>query len=74
MEEMKSFAPQSGSANNAQRPGQMPGTAGLSDAEIKRQQEAEKKWEKAGISNDFIFYKVMTENHDLCLELTHTCM
>ena len=70
MEEMKSFAPQPGSANNAQCPGQMPGIAGLSDVEMKRQQEAEKKWEKAGISNDFIFYKVMTENHDLCLELT----
>ena len=69
MKEMKSFATQSGSTDAAQHPRQMLDTAGLSKTEMERRREAEKKWEKADISNDFIFYKVMTENYDLCLKL-----
>ncbi|MBQ5998383.1 MAG: Rpn family recombination-promoting nuclease/putative transposase [Treponema sp.] len=29
----------------------------------------EQKWEQAGLENNFIFYKVMTENPDICKEL-----
>ena len=29
----------------------------------------EQKWEKATIANNFIFYKIMQNNHDVCKEL-----
>ena len=29
----------------------------------------EEKWEKATIANNFIFYKIMQNNHDVCKEL-----
>ena len=35
----------------------------------KRVLTPEEKWEKANISNNFIFYKVMRHNPDVCKEL-----
>ena len=37
--------------------------------EIKKEQTLEEKWENATIANNFIFYKVMRNNPDVCQEL-----
>ena len=34
-----------------------------------REETPEEKWEKATIANNFIFYKVMRNNPDVCQEL-----
>ena len=37
--------------------------------EIQKEQTLEEKWENATIANNFIFYKVMRNNPDVCQEL-----
>ena len=38
-------------------------------SEIKKEQTLEEKWQNATIANNFIFYKVMRNNPDVCKEL-----
>lgn len=35
-------------------------------SEIQKEQTLEEKWENATIANNFIFYKVMRNNPDVC--------
>ena len=38
-------------------------------SQIKKEQTLDEKWENATIANNFIFYKVMRNNPDICKEL-----
>ena len=48
----------------------------MTDTKITKEHELtpEEKWERATIANNFIFYKVMRHNPDVCKELLEILM